>query len=362
MVTVMNETCKKHIDSCRFCWMCRHICPIGNATGLERNNARARALGLSLVNRGVYDLSEVIDNVYECACCGACTKECVTGWDPVMFIKGARRDAALEGKLPDYIMRLVENVLRSGNAYGVTERPKTLRAATNAHAKKCDVLFFLGVDAVAKAPEEAVKAIRVMEKTGIGFTVSAGERPSGQQLDFLIGAAEETKQQMLAAAEQLNEYKTVVCYDPQDALLFKRTCGEYGVRITAKVETYTAFLARNLASLSPVKTEKAVVFQDPFQLARDLDEVEEARKIIGAYRTVREMLCNRKDTMWAGNILMAEWMPDVMKQVAADRIANARSVKADTLVTASVSEYESLRAVEQDDVKILSLEEMILGE
>ena len=97
-------------------------------------------------------------------------------------------------------------------------------------------------------------------------------------------------------------------------------------------------------------------------MARDLDEVEEARKIIGAYRTVREMLCNRKDTMWAGNILMAEWMPDVMKQVAADRIANARSVKADTLVTASVSEYKSLRAVEQDDVKILSLEEMILGE
>ena len=74
----MNDNCKKHVDSCRFCWMCRHICPIGNTTGLERNNARARALGISLVNRGVYDISEVIDNVYECACCSACTKECVT--------------------------------------------------------------------------------------------------------------------------------------------------------------------------------------------------------------------------------------------------------------------------------------------
>ena len=47
----MSDKCKTHVDSCRFCWMCHHICPIGNATGLERNTARARALGLSLVNR-----------------------------------------------------------------------------------------------------------------------------------------------------------------------------------------------------------------------------------------------------------------------------------------------------------------------
>jgi len=48
--------------------------------------------------------------------------------------------------------------------------------------------------------------------------------------------------------------------------------------------------------------------------------------------------------------------------VASDRINNAKGVKADTIVTASVSEYASLKAVEQDDVKIVALEELILGE
>ena len=125
---IISEKSKQHIDSCRFCWMCHHICPIGNATGLERNTARARALGLSLVNRGAIGLSECIDNVYECATCGACHHDCTTGWDPVMFTKEVRLQAALEGELPEYIQKLVMNCLESGNAYGKTELTEELTA------------------------------------------------------------------------------------------------------------------------------------------------------------------------------------------------------------------------------------------
>ena len=107
--------------------MCRHICPIGNATGHERNTARARGMILALVARGGVEYSaDIIDNVYECALCGACTKECVTGWDPVAFTKEARLVAALEGKLPKYIDRMLENLEKTGNVYGETELQCTL--------------------------------------------------------------------------------------------------------------------------------------------------------------------------------------------------------------------------------------------
>ena len=203
----MTENSKKHIDACRFCWMCRHICPIGNATGLERNTSRARALGLSLVNREAYGIEEVVDNVYECACCGACTKECVTGWDPVMFTKEARLDAAMEGKLPEYINVLVDNCLATGNAYGATEIDADLKAAIAAHAGKTDTLLFLGVDAVYKVPAAAINAIKVLEKAGVAFTVLEGEPASGQQLEYLISAANETKEQMTACAKVIGAYK-----------------------------------------------------------------------------------------------------------------------------------------------------------
>ena len=360
---IMSEKCKQHVDSCRFCWMCHHICPIGNATGQERNTARARALGISLVNREAIDLSEIMDNIYECCTCGACVHDCITGWDPVMFTKETRLQAALEGKLPEYINALVANCLETGNAYGKTATCDCLNEAIMAHSAKKDTLLFLGVDAKFMACEQAAKAIKVLEKAGVDFTVLENELPSGAQLDFLIGAANETKAQMEACAKALGEYKTVVVYDPNDAKAIKQLYKEYGIEVAADVVTYTSFVAGLLkdGKLEAKNTGKAVVFQDPYQLSRDLEETEEAREIVKAYAKLDEMLLNRAETVWAGNILMAQYMPEVVKLVAKRRIFNATSIGANAIVTASVSEYVSLKAV-AEDVEILSLEDLILGE
>lgn len=360
---IMSEKSKQHVDACRFCWMCHHVCPIGNATGQERNTARARALGISLVNREAIDLSEIMDNIYECCTCGACVHTCVTGWDPVMFTKETRLQAALEGKLPDYVMTLVENCLNTGNAYGKTATCENLTAAIKAHSDKKDILLLLGVDAKFMACKQALKAIKVLEKSGVDFTVLENEPASGAQLDFLIGAANETKAQMEICAKALSEYKTVVVYDPNDAKAVKQLYKEYGIEVAANVVTYTSFVAALLrdGKIEANRSDKAVVFQDPYQLSRDLEETEEAREIIMSYAVLGEMLLNRDETVWAGNILMAQYMPEVIKKVSARRIFNAKSVGATTIVTASVSEYASLKAV-AEDVEILSLEDLILGE
>ena len=360
---IMSEKCKQHVDSCRFCWMCHHICPIGNATGQERNTARARALGISLVNREAIDLSEIMDNIYECCTCGACVHDCVTGWDPVMFTKETRLQAALEGKTPEYINVLIDNCLETGNAYGKTATCETLTAAIKAHADKKDTLLLLGVDAKFMACKQALKAIQVLEKADVDFAVLENEPASGVQLDFLIGAANETKEQMTACAKVLDNYSTVVVYDPSDAKAIKQLYKEYGIETKANVVTFTSFVATLLrdGKLEPVNSGKAVVFQDPYQLSRDLEETEEAREIIMNYAVLGEMLLNRAETVWAGNILMAQYMPNVIKLVSERRIFNATSIGADTIVTACVSEYVALNNVEQDKVKIISIEDLILG-
>lgn len=357
----MSEKSKQHVEACRFCWMCHHICPVGNATGQERNTAKARAFGISMVNRGAIGLSEIVDNIYECATCGACVHDCTTGWDPVMFTKEVRLQAALEGVLPTYIVQLVENCLTVGNAYGKTEISAELAAAAAAHSAKTDVLLYLGADAVYMAPEQAVKAIRVLEKANVSFTVLEKEPASGAQLDFLIGAAGETKEQMSACAAAFGEFKTVVLYDPADAKALMQTAREYGVEASAQLVTYTAYVAALVAEgkLALERSEKTVVFQDPYQLARDLGETEPAREIIMHCAVLGEMLLNRGETVWAGNILMAQYMPQVIKKVAARRIFNARTIGMDTIVTASVSEYVALKAAAQD-VTVLSLEDLIL--
>ena len=180
----------------------------------------------------------------------------------------------------------------------------------------------------------------------------------------LIGAADETKAQMAACAAVLNNYKTVVVYDPADAKVIKQLYKEYGIEISADVVTYTAYLADLVKSgkLAAKKSGKTVVFQDPFQLSRDLGETEEARAVISAFADLHEMLLNREETVWAGNILMAQYKPEMIKKVAERRIFNAKSIGEKVMVTASVSEYAALTSVAQNDVEILSLENLILGE
>lgn len=359
---VLSEKSKQHVDSCRFCWMCHHICPIGNATGHERSTARARALGLSLVLRGALTAEDVAENIYECAGCGGCRSVCTTGWDPVSFTRDARCQLAMEGKLPAYIQKLVQNCLETGNAYGEKALCKELTEAIAAHEKKQDTLLLLGTEARYHAPELAVKAIRVLEKAGVAFTVAAEEPQTGAELEFLIGAAQETKTQMETCAKLLNEYQTVIVYEPEDAKALLQTYGEYGVKLTAKAVTWPAYLAKLLADgkLAVKNTGKKAALQDPFQLARDLEQTEEARAILATCAQPTEMLLHGGETVWAGNPLMAAYLPDVMQGVAARRLQNAESLSIPTVVTVGAAEYVSLKAVPQTKTEILALEELIL--
>ncbi len=359
----LSDKAKQHVDSCRFCWMCHHICPIGNATGHERSTARARALGISLVNRNAIELSDIMDNIYECATCGGCVNVCVTGWDPVMFTKETRLKAALEGALPDYINSLVDNCLDVGNAYGITAVSPELEKAIEKHGDKSDVLLYLGVDARYKMPEQAIKAIKVLESAGVDFTVLKDEPSSGWQLDFLIGAADETKKQTVSAAGAINEFKTVVIYDPNDSKMIKQLYKEYATEVTANAVTYTSYLSSLLkdGKLKAHNSGKTVVYQDPYQLSRDLEECDEPRAVISSFATLHEMLLNRRETVWAGNLLMAEYMPDVITEVAKRRLFNVESIHENTVVTACVSEYAAMKTVGQNKIEILSIEDLILG-
>ena len=49
---MISEKANKIADGCRFCWMCRHICPTGIATGREEFTPRARGLMVSMLKRG----------------------------------------------------------------------------------------------------------------------------------------------------------------------------------------------------------------------------------------------------------------------------------------------------------------------
>ena len=350
-----TQKSKEHIDSCRFCWMCHHICPIGNATGLERNTARARALGLSMVARDSIDYSDdIINNVYECSLCGGCMTDCVTGWDPVMFTKEARLGAALDGKLPDYVMTMLSNLQDKGNIYGTANENNIPKFEYS------DTLLFLGEDTRAKG--SAKEAIELLKKAQVDFTVLENEPNSGYSMDFLIGAAAETKAVMENCAKVLSKYKKVICYDPADAKVMLREYKEWGIDLKPEIVTFTAFVAGLIKDKKLIIKNSGLTFtpQDSPLLARDLEETEPVREILSECGEVKEMLLNREHSMLAGNLVMNEYMPDVMRKVAQDRWINAENAGAEILVTTSPAEYIILSAVKPENIKLMKLEEAVL--
>lgn len=351
-----TQKSKEHIDSCRFCWMCHHVCPIGIATGQERNTPRARALGLSLVAREAIDYSEdIIHNVYECSLCGACMTDCVTGWDPVMFTKEARLGAALDGKLPEYVLRMIENLGEKGNVYGLDP------AVEYEERNEGDILFYIGEDARIKG--DARDAIKLLDAAGVKFSVLKNEPNSGYSISFLVGAANETKAMMEDCAKVLNNYKTVICYNPADAKVMKREYKEWGIDLKAEVVTFTAKIASLIdeGRLKLKKTDKIFTPQDSPLLARDLEEIEPIRKALSYCGEPLEMLLCKEHTQLAGNLIMNEYMGGVIEKVAAERWNNAKNIGAKNLVTADVSEYYMLNKVKPEGMELFKLEEVVLS-
>ena len=356
-----TQKSKDHMDACRFCWMCRHICPVGNATGQERNTARARALGLSMVAREAIEYSEdIINNVYECALCGACVEDCVTGWDPVMFTKEARQLAALEGKLPSYILKMLDNLDEKGNVYGL-DKDKALTDAANALGSS-KTLLFIGEDASFKAPSKAIKAIELLQKAGVDFTALADEPNSGASINFIISAVAETKAVMENAAKALASYDKIICYDPADAKLFKREYKEWGIELGAEIVTFTEFVASLIkdGKLTVKKSDIDFTPQDSYLLARELEECAPVREILSACGNVKEMLLNCKATVLAGNLIMNEYMPEIMKDVASRRWINAENMNCKTVVTESPAEYVLMKETKPEGMEILTVEEAVL--
>ena len=80
-------------ENCRFCWMCRHACPVGHVTQRETLTPHAWALTIDVgASAGPLTWSpDAADVLYACADCGLCQAHCVTDQPlPDAIVDGAR--------------------------------------------------------------------------------------------------------------------------------------------------------------------------------------------------------------------------------------------------------------------------------
>jgi Fe-S oxidoreductase len=100
------------INACRFCFMCRHLSPLGNVTYQEADTPRGRALILDKIrmNKSELENQDYIETMYRAPLSAACRKHCVSSYDEAGAIMGARKDIVEAGLAPDKVKKLVKEL------------------------------------------------------------------------------------------------------------------------------------------------------------------------------------------------------------------------------------------------------------
>lgn len=352
---MISQKAKVQADACRFCWMCRHLCPVGLQTGKEVNTPRAKGLLLSMVERGTAFEDDMAEVMYECLLCDACSNDCATGYEPPVFIREGRTAALVESRVPKRVQTVLDKLEVSGNIYGEAK-------PSFGKQQVADVLVYIGEVAALRAPDMAEAVLSLLGKAGVSYQVLREEPASGVMMADLMGYVEEVQEAARVCSKAINGAgaKTVVVLDSYDAVFMTQQYGEWGMEIQAEVVTATSYLASLVKQglLKPGKLDVGcVTYHDDSRLARSLHEFEPARELIGSMGIeLVEMFQNRKLSKCCGTSLARAYMPEIVEMTAKGRWDDVkRTMKARALVTASPQVWEVMRGSVPEGMELLDL-------
>ena len=105
-------------DLCRYCLMCRHVCPVTYVTRNEATSPHGWGLLISSVARGLTHWNpETVDILYQCADCGLCRAHCATDQPLPLAINAGRADVAARQEAPAVVYELQQKLQQWGNVY-----------------------------------------------------------------------------------------------------------------------------------------------------------------------------------------------------------------------------------------------------
>lgn len=344
-------------DACRFCWMCRHVCPVGQVTGKESNNARAKGFLISMDKRGAALDETSMEIMYECALCKACTNDCATGYDPSIFILEGRTKAVVDGMVPANVQPVIDRAM-AGCMYAEAE-DEALADVIKKLPEKADTVIYLGPVARRKQPAIAAALLSLMDKAGVSYTALQDEPQSGADLGDLIGYVEDVKKVAQTCAESLKATgaKTVVVLDENDAVFMKHQWAEWGIE-GADIVTATGFTAGLVkdGKLKPAGVELTACYHDPARIARDLEEWEPAREVINAMGVeLHELFHNKKGTKSTGGGMLHQTSPAIGAKVAEARMNDIRFAEEAVVITSTPTAYDNLAGLGAEDVAVKDL-------
>ena len=364
------------IDACRFCFMCRHVCSTGLATGWESDTPRGRMLLLFKVLRGYAEYNDdLVQTIYRCCLCGVCQSWCKGDYTPPEAILQARNDIVELGKEPDHVRQIKQNILQTGNPFGLPaeDRFKALEHQGRSGGEPtpeqtAEVLYYVGCDTAYHRPEIANAFLRLLSQSGVGFALLEGETSSGKPLTVL-GYRSEAKRmaETLAARIKATGCRLLVTTCPSSFDALKNDYPALGVDLEGiEILHAVEYLDRLVSQgkLAPQNTlDRTITVLDSDRLGRFNGLYDEPRHLLQTIpgAKLKEMSWTRDLAHSCGETGGVQRLlyPDLNRTLAERVLAEANNTGAQVLATSCPVTKQTLMEVGDKHLEIRDVVELV---
>ncbi len=359
------------IDACRFCFMCRHVCTMGLATGWESDTPRGKALILFKVLRGHAEYNDdLVRSIYHCCLCGMCQTWCKGDYTLPAAILLARNDIVQQGKEPEAARQIKDNILESGNPFGrpASDRFQALEYQRPAEKPTAEVLYYVGCDTAYQRPEIANAFLRILAQAGVDFTLLPNETSSGKPLSVL-GYSNEAKQvaETLAANIKQTGCRTLVTACPSSFDALKNDYPELGVDLAGIEVLHASQYVDRLVSQGKLtlknRLDRPATVLDSDRLGRFNDVFDEPRRLVQAIPGVelREMSWTRELAHSCGETggVIRLLYPELVRPLADRVLAEAADCGAQLVATSCPVSKQTLLEANSRKIEIRDVIELV---
>ncbi|HEX9369942.1 MAG TPA: (Fe-S)-binding protein, partial [Roseiflexaceae bacterium] len=283
-IVAIDDSVIETTEGCRYCLMCRHVCPVARVTYSEATSPHGWALEIASVRRGLLEWNaETTGLLYQCADCGLCQSFCATDQPLPYAIVAARADVVAAGHAPAAVAEVDAALRRWGNVYGV--------AAAPAEATEwAETALFVGSAALHREWSSVQAARRLLDHAGLRHELAAVGRSSGY-LPYTLGlraTAHDLARATVAEIERLG-CRTLVALSPAHAHVLRNVYPRLGAPLPEQVEVVElAGLLATLLDQGRLKLRTAeldLAYHDPCQTPRIDGRWRAPRRLLAALTT-----------------------------------------------------------------------------
>ncbi|GIV95699.1 MAG: hypothetical protein KatS3mg057_0356 [Herpetosiphonaceae bacterium] len=159
-------------ENCRYCLMCRHVCPVGYVTRSETLSPHGWGLTIASVRRGLLQWNrETSEVLFSCADCGLCRAHCATDQPLPDAIAAAREEVVELKQAPPAVYRIEQALQQWSNPY-TQQQPWPVK-------QRGDVALFVGDAALFLWPSALEAAQLLLSAAGVQPVLVGAGRNNG---------------------------------------------------------------------------------------------------------------------------------------------------------------------------------------